>query len=415
MPSKQAGFYVLIAAQFASALADNALLLLVIALLQAQAQAAFWIPLIKVMFTLSYVLSGPWVGAWSDSRPKHGVMMRANGLKLAACIALLAGADPITAFAFTGLGAAMYAPAKYGLITELVPADELVHANAWIEVSAVCAALFGVMLGGALVSDTWLSSELCMYLKNALPFQQSFAVSMGVIGLLYLLAGALNTGIPDSGKRYADTGWHIREVWHSFINDQRTLWRDPLGGISLSVTSLFWGVGASMQLLVLAWAQTMLDLNLTQAAYLQAVTAIGVMAGAAMAARCVSLANAPLVLSAGIALGVALPLMTQIHSWEWAMVLTLALGMLGGFFVVPMNAMLQARGVQLLSAGRSISVQNTCENSSVLLLLCAYSLLVFLQVPVQGLIWALAALIVTGMCGMTWRYSQVSRGTVISG
>jgi LPLT family lysophospholipid transporter-like MFS transporter len=404
VPSKQAGFYVLIAAQFASALADNALLLLVIALLQAQAQAAFWIPLIKVMFTLSYVLSGPWVGAWSDSRPKHGVMMRANGLKLAACIALLAGADPITAFAFTGLGAAMYAPAKYGLITELVPADELVHANAWIEVSAVCAALFGVMLGGALVSDTWLSSELCMYLKNALPFQQSFAVSMGVIGLLYLLAGALNTGIPDSGKRYADTGWHIREVWHSFINDQRTLWRDPLGGISLSVTSLFWGVGASMQLLVLAWAQNMLNLSLTQAAYLQASTAIGVVAGALLAARLIALQSAPKVLFTGVLLGLALPLMLAIDHWQWALLLTLGLGALSGFFVVPMNALLQARGAQLLSAGRSIAVQNTCENSSILLMLGAYSLLTFVNWPVQRVIVALAVLILIGMLHAWWRH-----------
>ena len=391
------------------------MLLLVIAVLQAQGQAAFWIPLIKVMFTLSYVLSGPWVGAWSDSRPKHSVMMGANGLKILACLALLAGVDPIAAFALTGLGAAVYAPAKYGLVTELVPAEELVHANAWIEVTAVCAALFGVMLGGALVSGIWLNSQLCIFLTDWLPLNQLYAVSMSAVGMLYLLAALLNLYIPDSGKRYAATAWNIASVWQHFCQDQRRLWRDPLGGISLSVTSLFWGVGASMQLLVLAWAQAMLDLNLTQAAYLQAGTAIGVMAGAVLAARCVSLVNAPKVLSAGIGLGLALPLMTLVHTWPWALALTLALGMLGGFFVVPMNAMLQARGVKLLSAGRSISVQNTCENSSVLLLLSAYSLLVFLQVPVQGLIWALAALIATGMCAMTWRYRQISRGAVTDG
>jgi hypothetical protein len=323
--------------------------------------------------------------------------------------------DPIAAFALTGLGAAVYAPAKYGLVTVLVPAEELVHANAWIEVTAVCAALFGVMLGGALVSGIWLNSQLCIFLTDWLPLYQLYAVSMSAVGMLYLLAALLNIFIPDSGKRYAATAWNIASVWRHFCQDQRTLWRDPLGGISLSVTSLFWGVGASMQLLVLAWAQAMLDLNLTQAAYLQAGTAIGVMAGAVLAARCVSLANAPKVLSAGIGLGLALPLMTLVHTWPWALALTLALGMLGGFFVVPMNAMLQARGVKLLSAGRSISVQNTCENSSVLLLLSAYSLLVFLHVPVQGLIWALAALIATGMCAMTWRYRQISRGAVTGG
>ena len=177
------------------------MLLLVIAVLQTQGQAAFWIPLIKVMFTLSYVLSGPWVGAWSDSRPKHSVMMRANGLKILACVALLTGVDPIAAFALTGLGAAVYAPAKYGLVTELVPAEELVHANAWIEVTAVCAALFGVMLGGALVADAWLNSQLCLLLTDWLPLNQLYAVSMAAVGMLYLLAALLNTFIPDSGKR----------------------------------------------------------------------------------------------------------------------------------------------------------------------------------------------------------------------
>ena len=195
------------------------------------------------------------------------------------------------------------------------------HANAWIEVTAVCAALFGVMLGGALVADAWLNSQLCIFLTDWLPLNQLYAVSMAVVGMLYLLAALLNTFIPDSGKRYEATAWNISSVWRHFCQDQRRLWRDPLGGISLSVTSLFWGVGASMQLLVLAWAQAMLDLNLTQAAYLQAGTAIGVMAGAVLAARLVSLANAPKVLSAGIGLGLALPLMTLVHSWPWALAL----------------------------------------------------------------------------------------------
>jgi len=407
VPTLTRGFYVLIAAQFASALADNALLLLVIAVLQVKGYAAFWIPLLKVMFTLSYVLSGPWVGAWSDSLPKQRVMMMANGLKFIACAALLCGLDPVVAFAITGLGAAIYAPAKYGLITELVDSKQLVHANAWIEVTAICAALFGVMLGGAGITESWLNSAAYASIANLLPVTQTYAVSIAAICLIYLSSALLNVYIPDSGKRYAANHWHVKAVWQSFCKDQRSLWRDPLGGISLSVTSLFWGVGACMQLLVLAWGQAMLDLSLSQAAYLQASTAIGVMAGAVLAARCVSLQAAPRVLVAGLALGLALPLMLFVSHWHGALLLTLSLGMLSGFFVVPMNALLQARGVQLLSAGRSISVQNTCENSSILLMLCAYSVLVYMQFPVQHLILALAALIITGMAYTLWRYRRL--------
>ena len=407
------GFYTLIAAQFLSALADNALLLLVIALLQAKNHEAFWIPVIKLMFTLSYVLAGPWVGAWADNKPKHMVMMQANSIKIIACLLLLCGIDPILAFTLTGMGAAFYAPAKYGLITELVKSEQLVHANAWIEVSVVCAALFGVMLGGVLVASHWIDSSLYQMIGNYLPANQMFNTSIAVLLVIYLFASLVNTQIPDSGRRYAPAVWNLNSVWTSFIHDQKKLWRDPLGSISLSVTSLFWGVGASMQLLVLAWSQTMLDLNLTQAAYLQAATAVGVVMGALLASRLIDMKNAPRVLIAGVLLGMAIPLMTIIHDWRWALVLTLGLGMLGGFFVVPMNAMLQARGVELLSAGRSISVQNTCENTSVLLMLSGYSALVFFHVSVNGLIWALAALIVSGMCLTLWRYQAIRRNTLL--
>jgi len=181
----------------------------------------------------------------------------------------------------------------------------------------------------------------------------------------------------------------------------------------LTVTCLFWGVGAIMQLLVLVWAQSMLDLNLTQSAYLQACSAIGVVIGATLAARYVAINHAPNVLIAGIGLGVLLPLMTIVSDWYLAVLLTIGLGVLGGFFVVPMNALLQARGVKLLSAGRSISVQNSCENSSVLLMLCGYSLLVFLNIPVEGLIWSLSILIVTGMGLTTWRHLRISNSIFI--
>jgi hypothetical protein len=263
------------------------------------------------------------------------------------------------------------------------------------------------------VADHWLDSSFYKLISQSLPVNQLFDASILFVLSLYLIAALINLKIRASGHQYARTAWSLDSVWNNFVNDQVKLWRDPLGNISLSVTSLFWGVGASMQLLVLAWGQAMLGLNLTQSAYLQAGTAFGVIAGAIIASKCVSLKNAPQVLFVGVLLGLFLPLMTIINDWVWALLLTFSLGMLGGFFVVPMNAMLQARGVKLLSAGRSISVQNTCENSSVLVLLAIYSALVFMHIPVSGLVWALSALIVTGMCLTTWRYKRMRKNKLL--
>lgn len=402
------GFHTLIAAQFFSALADNALLLLAMALLIAQGQEPFWIPLLKLMFTLSYVVLGPWVGAWADAWPKHKVMMWANGIKILACTAMLCGIHPLLSFSLAGLGAAIYAPAKYGLITEMEPAERLVKANGWIEVSTVCAALFGVMLGGYLVSAHWLSLTAPFFPASFVD-QSPYGFSLMVLLALYGLAAILNTWIPDSGIAYKPQNWHWTSIWASFKQDQMTLWRDPLGSISLSVTTLFWGVGATMQLLVLAWAQSNLKLSLENAAYLQGATALGVIAGATWAAHSVKINHWSKVLNAGLLLGFLLPLMTLVDQVFWAAVLSISLGAAGGYFVVPMNAMLQHRGVQLLSAGRSISVQNVNENASILVMMGIYSSLVYASLEVNTLACLLGALVVLGMGLVRWRFQTLSK------
>ena len=291
--SGKPGIASLLAAQFVSALADNALLLLAMALLAEQGYPVFWIPLLKLMFTLAYVVLGPWVGAWADTWPKRRVMMWANGIKAVACMGMLVGVPPLLAFGIAGLGAAIYAPAKYGLITELTPAEHLVRANGWIEVSTVCAALFGVMLGGLLVSDRLQALPAIVQFNQLMGAGSRFNASLLMLLLLYGLAALINRLVPDSGVRYPRHAWHVVAVWQQFKQDHLKLWRDPLGSISLSVTTLFWGVGATLQLLVLAWAQAVLHFSLEQAAYLQGTTALGVIAGAALAARTVSLQQAP--------------------------------------------------------------------------------------------------------------------------
>ena len=394
-------------AQFISALADNALLLVAMALLVEQGQAAFWVPLLKLMFTLSYVVLGPWVGVCADTWPKQKVMMVANGVKALACMAMLWGVNPLLAFAIVGVGAAVYAPAKYGLVTELAQPEQLVTANAWIEISTVSAVLLGVVLGGALVSPAWLQLTWVQAWSLFQGLESVYAASLATLLVCYGLAAVLNLFIQGSGRVYAPMPWQLTVLLSGFWQDLKSLWRDPLGSISLSVTTLFWGVGACLQLIVLSWAQESLLLSLSQAAYLQAATAVGVMAGAALAAHWVALHQATRVLGLGLAMGALLPIMLWVTQWQTAVLLTAVLGMVGGFFVVPMNALLQHRGVVLLSAGRSIAIQNVNENASILAMMAAYSGLLYFHAKVEELILALAFLMIAVMARVVWRYQSM--------
>ena len=394
-------------AQFISALADNALLLVAMALLVEQGQAAFWVPLLKLMFTLSYVVLGPWVGVCADTWPKQKVMMVANGVKALASMAMLWGVNPLLAFAIVGVGAAVYAPAKYGLVTELAQPEQLVTANAWIEISTVSAVLLGVVLGGALVSPAWLQLTWVQAWSSFQGLESVYAASLAMLLVCYGLAAVLNLFIQGSGRVYAPMPWQLTVLLSGFWQDLKSLWRDPLGSISLSVTTLFWGVGACLQLIVLSWAQESLLLSLSQAAYLQAATAVGVMAGAALAARWVALHQATRVLGLGLAMGALLPIMLWVTQWQTAVLLTALLGMVGGFFVVPMNALLQHRGVVLLSAGRSIAIQNVNENASILAMMAAYSGLLYFHAKVEDLILALAFLMIAVMARVVWRYQSM--------
>ena len=368
------GFHRLIAAQFASALADNAVLIVTIALLQQQGSAPWLAPLLKFGFTLSYVLLAPVVGPLADAFPKARLMAVMNGVKVLGVLALLCGLDPLLAFTVIGFGAAAYAPAKYGLITELVPGEQLVRANGWIEVSVVCAALLGTVLGGALVSP-WLLAGLTQaatagdgHAAAGLGQWPAGALSGSLLLLLavYAAAALLNAGLPDSGARYPASAVHPLRLTREFLGANRTLWRDPGGGLSLAVTTIFWGVGATLQFAVLGWAAQVLLLPLEQAAYLQGAVALGVIAGAAAAARWVTLSGARRMLPLGVLLGAMIAAAAFTPSLAWALPLLAGLGAVGGLLVVPLNALLQHRGHQLLSAGRSIAVQGFNENASVL-------------------------------------------------
>ncbi len=398
-PSRDApaprGFGLLIAAQFGSALADNALLIVAIALLQAQGRPAWWTPLLKFSFTLAYVLLAPFVGPLADAVRKARLMMAMNALKVLGCAALMLDLHPLAALAVVGVGAAAYAPAKYGLVTELLPASRLVWANGWIEVTTVCAVLLGTVLGGALISP-WAAALLGALAPAAPPL----SAALGALLALYALAALLNLGVPDSGARYARRAEGPATLVRRFLRANARLWRDAEGGLSMAV---FWGAAAVLQFAVLRWAAEELGLPLERAAYLQAAVAVGVVLGAALAGRCVPLAAASRVLPLGIALGLLVPLASGVASIATALPLLLGVGALGGALVVPMNALLQHRGHRLMSAGRSIAVQGFNENLSVLAMLAVYAALLGAGLPIRGLMALLGAAVAAVMAGLWWR------------
>ncbi|HEV8691765.1 MAG TPA: lysophospholipid transporter LplT [Ideonella sp.] len=402
------GFHWLIGAQFSSALADNALLIVTIALLQEQGLPGWWAPLLKFGFTLSYVFLAPFVGPLADAFAKARLMAWMNAVKAFGVLALLAGVQPVLAFVVVGFGAAAYAPAKYGLITELVPPERLVAANGWLEVSVVCAALLGTVLGGGLVSPWLLGSGWVQGASQALsdwPVVADSALGVSLVTLLalYGLAGLFNLGVPDSGARYPACRIHPGSLVRGFWRDHRTLWRDRDGGLSLAVTTVFWGLGATLQFAVLRWAADVLALPLSQAAYLQAAVAVGVVAGAAAAGRHVPLKRAKRMLPFGVLLGLMIPIVANTGALPWAVVLLAVVGTVGGLLVVPLNALLQHRGHQLLSAGRSIAVQGCSENASVLAMLAGYAALVALDLPIITLMGFFGLAIAAAMLALIWR------------
>jgi MFS family permease len=401
MPS---GFHLLIAAQFVSALADNALLIVAIALLAEQGLPGWWAPMLKFGFTLSYVLLAPFVGALADTFPKARLMAWMNAVKLFGATLMLAGVHPIAGFALVGLGAAAYAPAKYGLIIELVTPRQLVAANGWVEVSVVCAALLGTVVGGVLVSPVGaaaLSTVLPTARLSWLP-DNALAPALALLLAGYLIASVLNQGIPDSGARYPHREVSVWPLCRDFHHDHLRLWRDPDGGLSLAATTLVWGVAATLQFAVLRWATDVLGLGLDRAAYLQAAVALGVIAGAATAGRWVPLHAARRMLPVGIVLGLMLPVVASLDRVALAVPMLMLVGAAGGLLVVPLNALLQHRGHAVLTAGRSIAVQGFNENASVLAMLAVYGSLTAAQMPIRTLMWCFGAFIAAAMGALTW-------------
>src|SRR3954469_24353483 len=364
------------AAQFFSSLADNALLVAAIALLM-QADAPSWLtPYLKFFFVASYVVLAPYVGALADRLPKGQVMFIANSVKIVGCVLMLWGVDPLLSYAVVGLGAAAYSPAKYGILTEYLPHRQLVVANGWIEGLTVVSIILGTMLGGMLlhanVSGVLLHFDI-PFIET--PINTPAEAAIAIIVVVYAIAALFNLEVPRTGATLKHLPANPLDTLGDFARCVARLWRDRLGQISLAVTTLFWGAGATLQFIVIEWARNALGFDLSKAAILQGITAFGVAIGAVLASLWVALDKSVRVIPLGAAMGLVVIAMIYVKEIWIAIVLMVLIGALAGFFVVPMNALLQHRGHHLVGAGRSIAVQNFNENSSILLMIALYSLL----------------------------------------
>ena len=392
------GFYTIMAAQFFSSLADNALFIACIALIQMLDGPSWMTPMVKWGFAVSYVVLAAFVGAFADAVPKGRVMFVTNAIKIVGCFTIffydflhLPGNTEFwvvfAGYMLVGVGAAMYSPAKYGILTELLPPDQLVKGNGWIEGLTVVSIIFGTVLGGALVSpkvSAWLLSFDLPGLSTGIDTPPEAAII--VIAVFYAIAAIFNLNIPDTGARYPKQQTNPLTLVSDFWHCVETLWKDKLGQISLAVTTLFWGAGATLQLMVLEWGKAHLGLRLDQASMLMGVASVGTIVGAIVAGRYMTLKNALTVLPFGIAMGFAVMFMPVTHAMPVVCALLILVGGLGGFFVVPMNALLQHRGHVLLSAGHSIAVQNFNEQLNILLMVAIYSVMLSFQFSINMII-----------------------------
>ncbi len=381
------GFYTIMAAQFFSSLADNALLFVAIDLLITMKSPGWITPLLKLSFVLFYVLLAAFVGAFADALPKGRVMFIANLIKIFGCALIFFQVHPLAAYAVVGFGAAVYSPAKYGILTELLPGEKLVAANGWVEGLTVTSIIFGTVMGGLLVSGRTSAFLLGIDVPMIdtginTPTEAALCVVVGI----YVLAAIFNLRIPETGCVYAHQERNPIKLITDFANCYSLLWKDKLGQISLAVTTLFWGAAATLQLIVLEWAKRSLHLPYDKATSLVGVVAIGVALGAVLSACFITLRKSLTVIPLGIGMGIIVMSMTMVHSIYLAYPLLILVGVLSGFFVVPMNALLQHRGHVLMSAGHSIAVQNFNENLSILTMLAAYSLMLRLHLDLDVII-----------------------------
>lgn len=391
-PLLSRGMMAVIAAQFLSAFGDNALLFATLAVIKNQLYPDWSQPVLQMVFVATYIVLAPFVGQIADSFAKGRVMMFANGMKLLGALVICFGFNPFLGYSLVGIGAAAYSPAKYGILGEITSGEKLVKANGLMEASTIAAILLGSVAGGVLADWNLLAA-------------------LAACVLAYGLAVAANLLIPKLVAARAGQSWHPLQMSRSFFHACAVLWRNGETRFSLVGTSMFWGAGVTLRFLLVLWVPVALGISDNKTpTLLNAMVAIGIVIGAAAAARLVTLKTVARCMPAGVLIGVAVVIFTLQHTLVNAYLLLVIIGVLGGFFVVPLNALLQERGKETVGAGNAIAVQNLGENGAMLLMLGLYSLAIKLGTPPVaagvgfGALFALAIAILWG-----WQLGQKKR------
>ncbi|MDR0479800.1 MAG: lysophospholipid transporter LplT [Burkholderiaceae bacterium] len=406
------GFYTIMTAQFFSSLADNALFIAAVELLRDHGARAWQHAALVPMFALFYVLLAPWAGAFADSRRKGQVMFISNAIKMLGCLLMLFGGHPLLAYAIVGLGAAAYSPAKYGILTELLPPSQLVQANGWIEGLTIGSIILGILLGGKLVGGWNLMALLSLHGRVHTGIHHASEAAIVALFFVYVVAAGFNLRIPDTGAVLRPMPRNPLTLLPDFYRCTVRLWCDKLGQITLASTTLLWGVSANLRFIVLAWAAAALHYEMPQATRLTGVVVLGSAAGAVLASLRGRLDRAVRVIPLGIVMGLLLAAMGLIDSLPLAIPALIALGALGGYIMVPMNALLQHRGHNLMGAGSSIAVQNFNEQAAILGLGALYSFSTRLGLHTLGAVQLLGGLLAAAMAaiGLWHRYNLRCHG-----
>lgn len=391
LPLASAPMFALLSAQFVSALADNVLFILVLALIR-ETGGNGMIPLVQEFFVFAFILLAPFVGPFADSQPKGRVMLLANGIKLLGAGTILAGGNALVGYAIVGAGAAAYSPAKYGILTQFFDPAKLVKANGWLEGSTIAAILLGVVLGGFLADH---DMRLALWLA---------------VGL-YGLASLLNLFIPRLPPEKALQHVRAAHFFKAFWGDVQTLFKLPDARFSLLGTGLFWASGATLRLLLFAWVPVALLIDDTQTpANLMGVVSIGIVIGAALAGSLVRLSNVNRVLFGGVLLGPLILALALFQSgFTYSALLLGAIGLAGGYFAIPLNALLQETGHETIGAGRALAVQNFTENSFMLLMVGIYYAISRFDLDAQQLVAVFGGFMLLGMGWLALNRLRLSR------
>jgi len=377
------GLLALLVAQFLSAFADNAILFTLVAMvLQADNIGNWYVPALQGSFLLAFVLLAPWVGPLSDRYPKPQVLIAGNLIKLAGVLLLLSGVEPLLAYALVGLGAALYSPAKYGILPEMVDTESLVRANAWVEATTIAAIVLGTVAGAA-VAD------------------RSLLLALSLIGGLYGLSLTATLLIPPLAAR----GATLEHALPEFVRMVPVLWRNARARFALLGGSLFWGSAALLRVALVAWAPLVLvTRSASDIADLTLFLAIGVILGSSTAPRLIPLSKLLRVRYVALTMGLLIVVFGMVDTVWLARLALLAIGIAGGLFVVPVNATVQDEGHHSVGSGHAVAIQNFFQNLAMLISVGAYALLLANNVSVITVISGLGVFVMASAILLPFRH-----------